>query len=137
MKIRFIKNWIVEQGDGKGPHYQAGEVYEFNDDAVGRSYADKYVRRGLAVVVTEVEPSGQPPRALPGASADGAIPDDWRELGWHDLRVLAANFTDEPIRSKDVAFTVIEAELAHRAEAAASPGEGSAGEAAASAAEAE
>lgn len=50
-KITFVQNHKVIQGDGKGPHYKAGESYELE-----LSYAEKYKRRGLAVDYVEPAP---------------------------------------------------------------------------------
>lgn len=70
MKIRFVKDHKVKQGDGKGPEYKAGETHSFNG-AVAETYARKYVARRLAVDVTN-EP--QPARAEP-APARAAEPE--------------------------------------------------------------
>lgn len=39
------------------------------------------------------------------------IPEDWRDLDWPAMRALAAEISEEPIRSKEDAITAIEAHL--------------------------
>ncbi len=45
------------------------------------------------------------------------IPDDWRDLSWQDIRSLAASFSDEKIKTKSDAETVIELEIERRKKA--------------------
>lgn len=52
MKITFIKRHAVQQHDGKGPVYEAGQTYAF-DGFVAESYASKYIQRGYAEVAHE------------------------------------------------------------------------------------
>lgn len=47
MRIKFTQRHVVQQGDGKGPVYLAGEEYDVADE----TYARKYIRRGWAVEV--------------------------------------------------------------------------------------
>lgn len=44
MRIKFVQRHVVQQGDGKGPVYEAGKEYEIADE----TYARKYIRRGWA-----------------------------------------------------------------------------------------
>ena len=79
MRIRFVKDWTVKQGDGKGPVYTAGQVVEFNG-RVEESYGRKYVARKLAVEVTsDSKPAPAPtaaaaPKDVPDADAGSAKP---------------------------------------------------------------
>lgn len=71
MKIRFIKDWDVKQGDGKGPKYRVGQEVVF-DGPVAETYARKYVARGLAEEVNEgaglfVQRHAEPPAAASAA----------------------------------------------------------------------
>ena len=43
---------------------------------------------------------------------DTVIPEDWRELEWPELRSLASDVSDAPIKTKDDAIAAIEAHLA-------------------------
>lgn len=52
MKITFIKDHKVKQGDGNGPHYKTGEAHDLE-----RSYAEKYKRLGLAVDYVAPKPA--------------------------------------------------------------------------------
>lgn len=52
MKIRFVKNYKVKQGDGNGPEYRTGQVVDFSGP-VDQTYGQKYVRLGLAEEVDE------------------------------------------------------------------------------------
>ncbi len=63
MRIRFIKDHTVRQGDGKGPQYKTGEEHEFNGP-IAETYGRKYVRRGLAVD-TANDPKPAPVAAAP------------------------------------------------------------------------
>lgn len=129
MKIRF-----VEAPKG-GRDYKAGDEAEF----VGRveeGYAQKYIDRGWAVDISPKIAESTAEEIEADAAAEAArieaerlkaeadkikargdieIDEDWAELPWHDLRSLAASLSDDPVRSKDDATDVIEAELARRA----------------------
>lgn len=59
-KITFVKDHKVIQGDGKGPHYKAGESHELE-----LSYAEKYKRRGLAVDYVAPPPVVEKPKPSP------------------------------------------------------------------------
>lgn len=69
-KITFIKDHKVIQGDGKGPHYKAGESHELE-----LSYAEKYKRRGLAVdyVAPPPAPAAEKPKPAPEPVISEAI----------------------------------------------------------------
>jgi len=45
------------------------------------------------------------------------IPDNWRELGWPQLKSLAGSVSDEKIKTKDDAVAVIELEIERREKA--------------------
>jgi len=47
MRIKFIKDHKVQQHDGNGPQYRAGEEHDFVGP-VARTYALKYIARGYA-----------------------------------------------------------------------------------------
>jgi hypothetical protein len=106
-KIKFIHDWTVKQGDGKGPRYKAGDVVDLEF-----SYAEKYKQRGLAVDhVEEVVEA-------PIAAGPVEIPEGWRELSGGKLRALASQITGRQIHVKSEAFTIIENEEASRASGA-------------------
>lgn len=42
------------------------------------------------------------------------IPAQWADMPWHDMRALAAELTDDPVRSKEEAAAAIQAELKRR-----------------------
>lgn len=46
-----------------------------------------------------------------------AIPDDWRDMPWLQLKLLAGSISNEKIKSKDDAFAAVELELERREEA--------------------
>lgn len=69
MKIRFVKPWVVKQGDGKGPKYEVGQVVEFKGQ-VAETYARKYITRGLAVDVAN-DPKPEPAAERPQHSDVG------------------------------------------------------------------
>lgn len=52
MRIKFLKNYGRSEGQGAGPHYEAGQECWFTDP-VGIGYARAYVDRGLAVVLRD------------------------------------------------------------------------------------
>lgn len=70
MKIRFVQEHKVQQGDGRGPHYKVGDVVEFNG-MVGESYGRKYVARGYA---EEVKAGAAPAAPAPVAEAPAPAP---------------------------------------------------------------
>lgn len=72
MKIRFIKPWTVQQGDGKGPKYKVGDVVDFNGK-IAETYARKYIRRGLAVD-TANDPKPAPPVESAPAAPELDVP---------------------------------------------------------------
>lgn len=47
-RLLFTKRHVVKQGDGNGPVYEAGQVYEFEGFSA-ETYATKYKRLGYAV----------------------------------------------------------------------------------------
>lgn len=61
MRITFVVDHKVQQHDGNGPAYKAGETYDLHV-----SYAEKYKRRGYAVdEVVPVRQRSVPQRAQP------------------------------------------------------------------------
>jgi hypothetical protein len=130
MKIKFIARPL-----GGRPEYKIGDTVEFNGK-VEEAYAQKYIDRGWAEDVSEkvsastVETTEADEAAAAAAEEaarlqaeadklaarrDVEIPDDWQDLPWFSLRSLAASLTDDPVKSKDEAIAVVEAEIAHRA----------------------
>jgi hypothetical protein len=68
---------------------------------------------------------GTPGVKARGAPADSsrpvrsvAIPSGWRDLPWPELQHLASKFSERPVRTKDEARAVVEAELASMPQAA-------------------
>jgi hypothetical protein len=117
MRIRFTHDAIYEtEGPGKGPRFAAGEVHDFTVN-----FANRWLRRGLAVLAEDVEASGTlvaevelPPGALIGAT-DTAIGTQeaapqlpryhLRHAGggrWHVLDAAGEKVTEAPL-SKDEA----------------------------------
>lgn len=96
MKIRFVKDWIVRQGDGQGPHYRAGDVQEFAGP-VAETYARKYVSRGLAVAVEDAPPSPlSAPAAAVAVEPDPVADTAAQEIAVNDEQSAAADAsTDE------------------------------------------
>ena len=47
MRIRFLTDHRVQQGDGNGPFYEKGKIYDFTGFSP-ETYAAKYIRVGLA-----------------------------------------------------------------------------------------
>lgn len=128
-KVKFIQPWTVAQGDGKGPVYKVGDIVELD-----RSYAEKYKNRGVAIDYP-VTPEGKAAAAAAGVvdkptaeataaarrateRADVKIPKNWAEMHWPEMRALATDLTDDPvktpIKNKDDATAAIEAELKRR-----------------------
>lgn len=60
-------------------------------------------------LATEV---GKPQPPLPVT-----IPDNWRELGWPQLKSMAGSVSDEKIKTKDDAIAAIELEIERREKA--------------------
>lgn len=94
----------------------------------GRDYA-KLERQGIVrwqsdptATTDGVQPSGSTPKqAEEPASVDTpvvAIPADWRDLPWAQMRSLASKVSDEKAGNKEQVIAAIEAEEKRRAEAA-------------------
>lgn len=127
MKITFITDHKVQQHDGKGPFYRAGESYDLHI-----SYAEKYKNRGLAVDFDakaererrqQQEKADAERKAADDAAALAAkieargkilIPTDLTILDFPALRDLAQSVSDQAIKSKDDALKAIEAEKVRR-----------------------
>ncbi|PWJ93538.1 hypothetical protein C8D77_101217 [Mesorhizobium loti] len=128
MKIKFTAKPLGR------PEFKIGQELEFHgrDEAYGRKYIDRGWAEDITppVSVTEVQ-STEADEAAAAAAAEAArlqaeadklkarsevvIPDDVAELSFVDLRALAVQLTDEPIRSKDDAIKAIEIEANRRA----------------------
>ncbi len=52
VRIRFIKPYGINEGQGAGPHYEEGKEYDFKG-YVEEGYARAYIERGAAVEVKE------------------------------------------------------------------------------------
>ena len=82
-----------------------------------------YKALGVPVERLDVAPAAKPSPAaamplptVPEAErAAVAIPEDWRDLSWPQIRSLAAQFASEPVLNKADAVAAVEAELARRA----------------------
>lgn len=127
MKITFTTDHKVQQHDGNGPHYKAGETYDLHF-----SYAEKYKNRGLAVDFdgkaerarkqqqdqADVDRKAADDAAALAAKLDARgkiiIPDDLSGLDFSSLRDLAQSVSDQTIKSKDDALKAIEAEKVRR-----------------------
>lgn len=74
---------------------------------------------GHAVSVSSGE--GAPEvRPQPLSARDVAIPDDWRHMSAKDMKALADQLVETPVKTRNEALSVIEAECASRAAAGAS-----------------
>lgn len=69
MRIRFVQSFKVQQTDGNGPEYLAGQAYDFNG-FVAETYARKYIRRGYAVE----EPAEAAPPAMAAVAPEVVEP---------------------------------------------------------------
>lgn len=65
--------------------------------------------------VPPVPPAGAEPVAPAPLRDPGAIPPDWRDLPWSELRSLAATVSGKPIQSRSEAEATIEAALSESA----------------------
>ena len=59
-KITFTVDHKVQQHDGNGPEYKAGQTYDLHG-----SYAEKYKRLGYAVDYVAPAPVAEKPKAAP------------------------------------------------------------------------
>lgn len=73
MHIRFVTDHKVQQHDGKGPEYKAGEVHDFTG-FVAETYGRKYIRRGYAVEEPAVTVETQPAAVAPEVEAPPSLP---------------------------------------------------------------
>lgn len=53
MRIKFLKNYGIKEGQGAGPHYAADKEYEFKGP-VEEGYARAYIERGIALEVVSL-----------------------------------------------------------------------------------
>jgi len=68
-KITFTVDHKVQQHDGNGPEYKAGQSYDLHG-----SYAEKYKRLGYAVDYVAPAPVAEKPKAAPEPSGDVMTP---------------------------------------------------------------
>lgn len=66
MRIKFLKNYGIKEGQGSGPHYAAGTEYEFNG-TFEEGYARAYIERGFAAEVVSL---GDRPLGVPLAAEE-------------------------------------------------------------------
>lgn len=97
MRIRFIKDHKVQQGDGKGPHYKAGAVHDFTGP-VARTYALKYIARGYAV--EEPAPAPEPVVEAPSQPESAAEPEPVAEAPLEQEPVVEAAPAPAPEKRK-------------------------------------
>lgn len=80
--------------------------------------ADRWLRRGVAVVVLDAKPAKAaapvPEPAVVPEPAEVEIPEDWEEHHHMARMALARRLTDEPVENAAVADQVIAAEVARR-----------------------
>lgn len=81
-------------------------------------HADRWLRRGVAVIVPDakpavVAPEPEPPVVVP-EPAEVEIPEDWEEHHHMARMALARRLTDEPVENAAAADQVIAAEVARR-----------------------
>lgn len=105
-KVKFTKDYKVQQFDGKGPEYKAGEVYDLE-----RSYAEKYVRKGVAEPVADDAVVTDAPKF----DASVKIANDWRELKPAQMITLAQQLGGKGIKSGAAAGDFISDALFARA----------------------
>lgn len=125
-KVTFLVDHTPKGQAPDRPHYRAGEVHTLET-----SYADKYIGRGLAV---DHDPKAERQRKE-SQDADRLAAEQARKLAargkvvipeqppleWDVLKELAAQLTDEHIRSRDHAMSVIQDELDRREALAKTP----------------
>lgn len=117
MKIEFVVDHKVQQHDGKGPEYKKGQVYDLE-----RSYAEKYKRLKYAVDAVEgarpgelaLEPLNPKATNIDPPLGSVEIPLNWREMGWPELKSLAARLTPDAVKDKKGAVAAVEAEILRR-----------------------
>lgn len=63
MRIKFLKDYGLKDGQGAGPHYQVGQEQTFTDH-VGIGYAYAYIERGVAVEVKVSPPAAPEPASV-------------------------------------------------------------------------
>lgn len=101
--------------DGSGRVFAAGETYDLPTDS-----CERWIKRGAAKYADGSGPEKvmrQPVAPRPRLSDITVnvteIPDEWRDLPWHDLLGLAKSFNEE-VRTKDDAIAAIELEIERR-----------------------
>lgn len=131
VRVLFTETRVVRDGHEGTPQetrFEKGRVYD-----LVRTSADRWKLRGVAVDAPEDAPAPlatEPPAVDPvvaagaphGPAADPPahtvdIPPGWRDLGWPELKSLAAKLSAEPIKNRPQAFAAVEAEAARRASA--------------------
>lgn len=111
MKVRIIEL-------SKGRDFKVGDILEFNTP-VELTYARSYIDNGWAVAIDEAAERAQAEAdRLAAKRAAVVIPANYADLLPAEARALAAELTDEPVKSKDEAFAIIAAEFARRTPAA-------------------
>lgn len=133
MKIRFLTDHRPKGNSPDIVTYHKGRTYGF-DGPVAEGYARKYIGLNLAVEVDPLSEAQSEEFAASDAAdraqaeADRlkaeedriaarnavAIPKNWEGRSFAELRPLAANFSDEPVKSKAAAVAAIRAELERR-----------------------
>lgn len=97
----------------------AGDPADIPDDLIAGLVADGYVSLDEAKALSgDIEN-----KRLNGADENKNpeptdIPDDWRNLGWNDLKSLASKVSDDAGSNKEDAIAAIELEVERRANAA-------------------
>lgn len=112
--IEFTQDVQYEsEGRKKGPKFKVGDRLECKDE-----FADRWLRRAVAIDVTGLERPARKvehERARLPSAGDVQIPDDWRSMKAKDAIELAAALAEPAAANRNIAFDVIEGELAERA----------------------
>lgn len=111
-RIRFT-------ADPKLPRDWADKPYRKDYEAdMSDDEADRWLRRGVAVIVPDQPAEAQPIEAATSLSGPVEIPDDWQSQHHMARIALAKRLTDDPIDTAAAAHEVIAAETERRAASA-------------------
>lgn len=88
------------------------------EPASGEAQLSGAVNTNGTSLTTDVPPAqaaGKPIQSAPAdAKAEIAIPANFEQLGWKELRTLASQFTEEQVVNKDIAIRVVALEIQRR-----------------------
>lgn len=125
MSIEFtaLRPFNLSRNGIHSDYIQKGDVIsDIPPDLVDGLEDEGYIREGRHKVTSMPAPENKDMGPAPETTGpvdddededtdEIVIPENWRELGWNELRSLAASVSDSPIGSKDAAHDAIEAYL--------------------------